>query len=198
MRSSRPSGFWQEALDELRCALLLINEHGTILHANRVAEHMLDEGGPVQSPQGVFRATAPSASSELRSALALAARTEAGIGKTGLRSVSPSPTCRPSSLPSCRSATARGRCRRIHRLATRRAGGRRRYGCRFWSDAGRTTTIGKPVRRAHTDRDCRNARHHLAAGENPLKHIFLRTRVTRQAELMCLWTGLISPTGSNM
>ena len=31
-----------------------------------------------------------------------------------------------------------------------------------------------------------------------LEHIFLKTGVTRQAELMRLWTGLISPTGSNM
>ena len=31
-----------------------------------------------------------------------------------------------------------------------------------------------------------------------LEHISLKTRVTRQAELMRLWTGLISPTGSTM
>jgi DNA-binding CsgD family transcriptional regulator len=30
-----------------------------------------------------------------------------------------------------------------------------------------------------------------------LEHIFLKTGLTRQAELMRLWTGLISPTGSN-
>ena len=30
-----------------------------------------------------------------------------------------------------------------------------------------------------------------------LEHIFLKTKVTRQAELMRLWTGLISPTGSS-
>jgi hypothetical protein len=38
-----------EALDALRCAALLTNEHGTILHANRSAEHMLEEGGSIQS-----------------------------------------------------------------------------------------------------------------------------------------------------
>ena len=31
-----------------------------------------------------------------------------------------------------------------------------------------------------------------------LEHIFLKTGVTRQADLMRLWTGLISPTGSSM
>jgi PAS domain-containing protein len=63
-----------EALDALRCAVVLTNEGGTILHANRVAEHMLDKGGLIQSPQGILQATAPSAASELRSALALADR----------------------------------------------------------------------------------------------------------------------------
>jgi hypothetical protein len=73
-----------EALDALRCAVLLISEHGTILHANRPAEHMLRDGDLVQSAQGILQATAASAASELRSALTLAAGNEAGIGKTGL------------------------------------------------------------------------------------------------------------------
>lgn len=30
-----------------------------------------------------------------------------------------------------------------------------------------------------------------------LEHVFLKTGVKRQVELMRLWTGLISPTGSN-
>jgi hypothetical protein len=75
-----------EALDALRCAIVLTNEHGTILHANHSAEHRLDKGGPIQNAQGILQATAPSAASELRSALALAAANEAGIGKTGLAS----------------------------------------------------------------------------------------------------------------
>ncbi len=69
-----------EALDALRSAVVLTNKHGTILHTNRTAEQMLDEGGPIQSVQGILQATAPSAASELRSSVALAA----GIGKTGL------------------------------------------------------------------------------------------------------------------
>jgi DNA-binding CsgD family transcriptional regulator len=31
-----------------------------------------------------------------------------------------------------------------------------------------------------------------------LEHIFLKTGVTRQADLMRLWTGLIAPTASNV
>src|SRR5262249_11515004 len=68
-----------EALDALRCAVVLTNEGGAILHANRAAEQMLRDGGPIQSAQGILQATAPSAASELRSALALAAGNEAGI-----------------------------------------------------------------------------------------------------------------------
>src|SRR5260370_21088279 len=73
-----------EALDALRCAVVLTNEHGTILHANRSAEHMLRDGGPIQSAQGILQATAASAASELRCAISLTARNAAGIGKTGL------------------------------------------------------------------------------------------------------------------
>src|SRR5262249_21203292 len=50
-----------EALDALRCAVVLTNEQGTILHANRAGERMLHEGGPIHSAQGILQATAPSA-----------------------------------------------------------------------------------------------------------------------------------------
>src|SRR5215831_2084183 len=73
-----------EALDALQCAVVLTNEGGTILHSNRAAEQMLHEGGPIQSAQGILKATAPLAASELCSALTLATRNEAAIGKTGL------------------------------------------------------------------------------------------------------------------
>jgi hypothetical protein len=37
----------------------------------------------------------------------------------------------------------------------------------------------------------------VTTAKTHLEHIFLKTGVTRQAELMRLWTGLISPTRSN-
>jgi hypothetical protein len=77
-----------------------------MLHANRVAEHMLDKGGPIQRLQGVLQATASSATSELRSALALAARNEAGTGKTGLAIGLTEPDVPPVSVTSCRSLEA--------------------------------------------------------------------------------------------
>src|SRR5258707_7045356 len=42
------------------------------------------DGGPIQGAQGILQATAASAASELRCAISLTARNEAGIGKTGL------------------------------------------------------------------------------------------------------------------
>jgi DNA-binding CsgD family transcriptional regulator len=194
-----------EALDALRCAVLLTNEHGRILHANRAAEHMLDKDGPIQSAQGVLQATAPSAASELRSALALAAGNEAGIGKTGLAIRLTEPDVLPifaHVLPLTGSdfrtrlqpaavaavfigtppdaqdgadamAAAFGLTPAETRLLASLFGG-----CTLTETAA-TLGITRPTAKTH------------------LEHIFSKTGVTRQAELMRLWTGLISPAGSN-
>jgi DNA-binding CsgD family transcriptional regulator/PAS domain-containing protein len=195
-----------EALDALRCVVVLTNEHGTILHANRSAEHMLRDGsGPIQSAKGLLQATAPSAASELRSALALAARNEAGIGKTGLAIRLTEPDAPPifaHILPLTGSdfrtrlqpaavaavfigappdaqdgadamAAAFGLTSAETRVLASLFAGR--------TLAGTATTLGIAGTTAKTH----------------LEHIFLKTGVTRQAELMRLWTGLISPTGSN-
>jgi DNA-binding CsgD family transcriptional regulator len=195
-----------EALDALRCAVVLTNEHGTILHTNRVAEHMLDEGGAIQSAEGVLQATASSAASELRSALTFAAGNEAGIGKTGLAIRLTEPDAPPilaHVLPLTGSdfrtrlqpaavaavfigappdaqegaetlATAYGLTPAETKvLASLFAG-------RTLAETTATLGIARPTAKTH------------------LEHIFLKTGATRQAELMRLWTGLISPTGSNM
>jgi DNA-binding CsgD family transcriptional regulator/PAS domain-containing protein len=178
-----------EALDAFRCAVVLTNEHGTILHANRAAEQMLDERGPIQSPQGVLQATAPSAASELRAALALAARNEAGIGKTIFVHVLPltgsdfRTRLQPAAVaavfigapPDAQDgadavAAAFGLTPAESRvLASLFAG-------RTLAETAATLCITRPTAKTH------------------LEHIFQKTRVTRQAELMRLWTGLISPT----
>jgi DNA-binding CsgD family transcriptional regulator len=54
------------------------------------------------------------------------------------------------------------------------------FGGRTLNETAATLGITRPTAKTH------------------LEHIFQKTRVTRQAELMPLWTGLISPTGSNM
>jgi DNA-binding CsgD family transcriptional regulator/PAS domain-containing protein len=73
-----------EALDALRCAVVLTDERGAILHTNRSAEDMLRDHGPVRTVRGVLQAKAPAAAKELRAAIGLAARDEAQLGKTGL------------------------------------------------------------------------------------------------------------------
>jgi DNA-binding CsgD family transcriptional regulator/PAS domain-containing protein len=195
-----------EALDALRCAVVLVNEHGSILHANRAAENVLDKGGLIQIGQGTLQATAASAESELRSALTLAAGNEAGIGKTGLAIRLTEPDAPPifaHVLPLTGSdfrtrlqpaavaavfigvppdaqdgadalAAAFGLTPAETRLLASLFAG-----CTL-AETAATLGITRPTAKTH------------------LEHIFLKTKVTRQAELMRLWTGLISPTGSNM
>jgi DNA-binding CsgD family transcriptional regulator/PAS domain-containing protein len=200
-------GTWMaEAVDALRCAVVLTNEHGTILHANRSAEHMLDAGGPIQSPQGVLQAPAPSATAELRAALALATANEAGIGKTGLAIRLTEPDAPPvfAHVLPLTGSDFRTRLRPAAVAAVfigappDAQDGADALAVAFGLTpaetkvlaslfAGRTlvetaTTLGitRPTAKTH------------------LEHIFLKTGVTRQAELMRLWTGLISPTGSSI
>jgi DNA-binding CsgD family transcriptional regulator/PAS domain-containing protein len=73
-----------EALNALRCAVVLTDGRGAILHANRAAEEMLCDGGLIRGAGGALQATTPSAAAELRAAIKLAAEDETEIGKTGL------------------------------------------------------------------------------------------------------------------
>ncbi len=73
-----------EALDVLKCRVVLTDGGGAILHANRAAERMFRHGWSVQSSRGMLAAKLPSAAKELRKAIKLAARDESTLGKTGL------------------------------------------------------------------------------------------------------------------
>jgi DNA-binding CsgD family transcriptional regulator/PAS domain-containing protein len=73
-----------DALDALKCGVVLANQSGAILHANRAAERMMRHRGPLQSFRGVVQAKAAAADHELRTAIALAAKDETALGKTGL------------------------------------------------------------------------------------------------------------------
>jgi DNA-binding CsgD family transcriptional regulator len=191
------------ALDALRCAVVLTNERGTILHANRSAERMLRSGDPIQRAHGTLHARVPSAASELRSALALAARNEDGIGKTGVAIRVNEPDGPPmfaqvvsltgsdlqagmqpvaavfiGALPDSQEGAdtiAAAFCltpAETRVLANLFAG-------RTLTETAATLGIGRTTAKTHLER------------------IFLKTGVTRQAELMRLWVGLISPTGGN-
>jgi DNA-binding CsgD family transcriptional regulator/PAS domain-containing protein len=73
-----------EALDALHCGVVFSNSESKILHANRAAQHMLQNGAAVQGTGGILSAKAPAAAQELRKAIQLAARDEVRLGKTGL------------------------------------------------------------------------------------------------------------------
>jgi DNA-binding CsgD family transcriptional regulator/PAS domain-containing protein len=73
-----------EALNTLRCGVVLCNRRGAILHANRAAEELLRRGDLVAEVRGRFVPAAPSAAKELRAAIELSTGNEAEIGHTGL------------------------------------------------------------------------------------------------------------------
>jgi DNA-binding CsgD family transcriptional regulator/PAS domain-containing protein len=195
-----------EALDALRCAVVLTNEHGTVLHANHSAEHMLDKGGPIQSPQGVLQATAPSATAELRSAITLAAGHETDIGKTGLAIRLTEPDVPPvfaHVLP----LTGSDFRTRLQPAAVAAVFIGAPPDAQDGADAlaaafGLTPAETKVLASLFAGRTLVETAATLGitrpTAKTHLEHIFLKTRVTRQAELMRLWTGLISPTGSNV
>ncbi|MDZ5697995.1 LuxR C-terminal-related transcriptional regulator [Chelativorans sp. M5D2P16] len=73
-----------QALDALACGVVLTDERGAILHSNRAAERMLCEGAAIRESRGVLEAKVPAAARELRNAIRQAACDEAGMGKAGL------------------------------------------------------------------------------------------------------------------
>ena len=73
-----------ETLDQLRCGVVLTDAEGRMLHANRSAEDMLRRGDPIRAVGGALQARVPSAARELRSAIRIAGEDEARVGKAGL------------------------------------------------------------------------------------------------------------------
>jgi DNA-binding CsgD family transcriptional regulator len=73
-----------EALDALSCGVVLTTVSGNILHANRSAEDRLSEGRALRGTGGSLSAGDDAAAKELRTAIKVAARDEAALGKTGL------------------------------------------------------------------------------------------------------------------
>lgn len=72
-----------QALDALRHGVLLTNDQGRVLHANRLAESMLRDGGPIGMAGGTLKIKSVPADKELKKAIQLAARDETLMGKTG-------------------------------------------------------------------------------------------------------------------
>jgi DNA-binding CsgD family transcriptional regulator len=194
-----------QTLDALRCAVLLTDERGMILHANRAAERMLQNGGPIHSAKGILKAALSSAASELRAALAVAARDEPGISRTGAAICLTAPATSPVFA---------------HILPL--TGGDVRT--RLEPAAVAAVFIGAPVDEQDgaamataafglTPAETRVLKNLLAGrtlaktatalgitrftANTHLDHIFAKTGVTRQADLIRLAIELISPAGSN-
>lgn len=72
-----------QALDVLRHGVVLTDERGAVLHANRSAEHMARIGEPIKIAAGKLLAKSPQANTELQHAIRLAANDESEIGKAG-------------------------------------------------------------------------------------------------------------------
>jgi DNA-binding CsgD family transcriptional regulator len=75
---------FETILDALRCGVVLTNETGKITYVNRSAEHMLVNGHPICTADGILTAKTPAAAQELHAAIRLAVQDEVNIGKTGL------------------------------------------------------------------------------------------------------------------
>jgi DNA-binding CsgD family transcriptional regulator len=73
-----------EALNALKVGVVLANANSRIVHANRAAEKMMRDGGPLRDRGGLLLANGRAASAEISAAIGHAARNESEIGKTGL------------------------------------------------------------------------------------------------------------------
>jgi DNA-binding CsgD family transcriptional regulator len=193
-----------DALDALRCGVLLTDARGAILHANDAAGHMLRNGGPVQDSGGILRARDPSAGRELSAAIAFAAGDEADIGKTGLAINLTGPDTPPMLahvLP-----LAGGDLRtRLKPAAVAAVFISTPPGEQDGADAtaeafGLTPAETRVLASLLAGRTLAETAVTLdiapSTAKTHLDNIFSKTGVTRQADLMRLGTGLVPPTAS--
>lgn len=73
-----------EALDALRCGVLLIDERGAVRHANRAAGAMLTQGRLLTSSRGRIEGCQPDAARRLREALREVTHSPATPGRAGI------------------------------------------------------------------------------------------------------------------
>jgi DNA-binding CsgD family transcriptional regulator len=193
-----------QSLDALRCAVVLTNEHGAILHANRAAEEMLHNGGPIRNAKGVLQASLASAVSELRAALAAAARDEAGICRNGLAirlAASDTPPVFAHVLP----LTGSDFRTRLQPAAVAAVfigapvdehNGAGMVAAAFDLTRAETRVLASLLAGRTLVETATALGITRATANTHLDHVFQKTGVTRQAELIRLSLGLISPTGS--
>jgi DNA-binding CsgD family transcriptional regulator/PAS domain-containing protein len=191
-----------QLLDGLRCAVLLTDERGAILYANRSAEFMLRDGDLVQSVCGLLRPTTPSAAAELRAAIRLAARDEATIGKAGLAICLTGPDAAPVFAHVLPMTGGEFRTRlQPEAVAAVFVGappneqdGADTVAAAFGLTPAETRVLASLLVGRTLTETATTLGIAVATAKTHLEHIFLKTGVTRQADLMRLAAGLIPPT----
>jgi DNA-binding CsgD family transcriptional regulator len=195
-----------QTLDALRCAVLLTDERSVILHANCAAEQMmLHNGGPIYNARGILQANLPSAASELRAAVAAAARDEPGVPRTGAAirlTASAMPPLFAHVLPLAKSEVRT----RLEPAAVAAVfigapvdeqDGAAMAAAAFGLTPAETRVL-KSLLAGRTLAETATALGIARSTANGhLDHIFVKTGVTRQADLIRLAIELISPAGSN-
>lgn len=193
-----------QALDALRCAVVLTDAGGTILHANVAAEDMLRNGTPILRVGGVLTTSAPAAAAKLRAAITHAANDETNIGKIGL----PISLTGPGEQPATAHILPLTGSELRTRLQPVAVAGVFIGAPPHVQDAADTVAVAFGLTPAET-----RVLASLLAGrtlaetaatldiaattaKSHLENIFTKTGVTRQADLMRLATGLVPPTRS--
>jgi DNA-binding CsgD family transcriptional regulator len=195
-------GRMAQLLDGLRCAVLLTDKRGAVLYANRSAELMLRNGDLIQSVRGLLRPTTPSAAAELRAAIRLAARDEATIGKTGLAICLTGPDAAPVFAHVLPMTGGEFRtCLQPEAVAAVFVGtplneqdGADTVAAAFGLTPAETRVLASLVVGRTLAETATTLGVAVATAKTHLERIFSKTGVTRQADLMRLATGLISPT----
>ncbi len=72
-----------EALDELRCGVVLTDAQSAIVHANQSAEEMMRDGDPISGAGGMLHAMDAQASTELRQAIRRATQPISEVRENG-------------------------------------------------------------------------------------------------------------------
>jgi len=193
-----------EALNALRCAVVLTDARSTILHANTAAEAMFRDGGPIHGTGGILQANVASAGSELRSAISLAAQDEANIGTTGL-AIRLSDKDMPPIFAHVLPLTGSDHRTRLESTAVAAVfigtAPHERDGAELTAAAfGLTPAETRVLASLLAGRTLADTATALSiattTAKTHLENIFSKTGVARQADLMRLATALVSPTRS--
>jgi DNA-binding CsgD family transcriptional regulator len=191
-----------QLLDGLRCAVFLTDERGTVLYANRSAGCMLSDGDRIRSVRGILRARMPAAATELRAAIRLAARDEAAIGKTGLAICLTEPREAPVFAHVLPMTGGELRTRLQPKAVAAvfvgappsEQDGADTVAAAFGLTPAETRVLASLLAGRTLAETAAALGIAVATAKTHLDHIFSKTGVTRQADLMRLATGLISPT----